>query len=198
MSKGTYTREILIGSSLLLILVALMVLTFRSGDQDFDGFNKVEDCDDTMASVNPDAFEICDGIDNDCDGIVDPDNSVDAVVWFIDADGDGYGDVSAAISCHSPSGYVADSSDCDDSDTTINPGAVEIIDGIDNDCDGEIDELPAPSGYYMEIIDQIDINYDEEGDEPYTRSGYYEDDEAEDLAAPIYYYPDSDSDVYGF
>ena len=99
------------------------------------------DCDDTDATINPDATELCDGVDNDCDGTVDEDESDDAATWYADDDGDGYGDpASATVACAEPSGHVADSSDCDDTDATINPAADELCDGVDNDCDGSVDE----------------------------------------------------------
>ncbi len=75
------------------------------------------DCDDTDAAINPGATEICDGLDNDCDGVIPADET--------DADGDG---------------YMVCENDCDDTDPVVNPGATEICNGIDDDCDGDIDE----------------------------------------------------------
>jgi large repetitive protein len=102
------------------------------------------DCDDTDASVNPGASEVCDSVDNDCDGFVDPSTSVDAGTWYLDADEDSFGDASASfVSCTSPVGYVADWTDCDDGDSASYPGATEVCDGADNDCDGNVDENDA-------------------------------------------------------
>ncbi len=99
------------------------------------------DCDDTDAAVNPDAVELCDGIDNNCQDGSDEDTAVDASVWYQDVDGDGFGDANVmTVSCVSPAGFVADSSDCDDDVGAINPVATEICDGIDNDCDLGIDD----------------------------------------------------------
>ncbi len=99
------------------------------------------DCDDTAAATNPAADETCDGADNDCDGTVDEASAVDATTWYADADSDTYG--SSAISqvaCNAPSGHVADSSDCDDTNSTTNPGAIETCNNTDDNCDGSVDE----------------------------------------------------------
>jgi len=101
------------------------------------------DCDDTDAAINPGASEICDSVDNDCDGLIDDDDTslTGANTWYLDVDADGYGVLGLTTdACSQPSGYAADSGDCDDGDATANPGAVEYCDGIDNDCDGTIDE----------------------------------------------------------
>ncbi len=99
------------------------------------------DCDDGDASSHPGATEICDGADNDCDGTADEDDAIDASTWYADGDGDAYGDASTtALACTQPTGHVADATDCDDSDSSINPGATEICDGVDDDCDGSTDE----------------------------------------------------------
>jgi hypothetical protein len=99
------------------------------------------DCDDSAAEVHPEATEICDEIDNDCDGEIDEDDAADVPTWYTDADGDGYGDASlSSESCTAPTGSVDDDSDCDDGDASIHPAAAEICDEIDNDCDGYIDD----------------------------------------------------------
>jgi hypothetical protein len=99
------------------------------------------DCDDSLAEVNPDASEVCNGIDDDCDGRVDPNDSEDASTWYADADADEYGaEAYTKRSCDPPSGYVSDATDCDDSEGEVNPAATEICNEIDDDCDGDIDE----------------------------------------------------------
>lgn len=110
------------------------------GDADGDGFVGSEDCDDTDASVHPGADETCDGIDEDCDTLVD-DDPVDGQSWYTDGDGDGYGDaLTLNTDCEIPVGGVADGTDCDDADETIHPGATEVCDEVDQDCDGDVDE----------------------------------------------------------
>ena len=102
------------------------------------------DCNDLEITVHPDADEICDGLDNDCNDIVD-DNPVDIVTWTLDVDGDGYGkDSTATEACIAPSEqYVSQGGDCDDTlpgGVGVNPGAQEVCDGgTDEDCDGLID-----------------------------------------------------------
>ena len=106
------------------------------------------DCDDSSAAVSPAGREVCDEIDNDCDGLVDDDDpSVDTgtgLTFYADGDGDGYGDLAAALNaCEQPSGHVLDDSDCDDGDGAVNPGATEVCNELDDDCDGDIDDADA-------------------------------------------------------
>ncbi|MFT7519035.1 MAG: hypothetical protein ACI9MC_001171, partial [Kiritimatiellia bacterium] len=97
------------------------------------------DCDDKRKETYPGAPEYCNKIDDDCDKVVDEDDALDAKDWYVDADGDTFGDHSKRKhTCYVPKGYVADDTDCDDTDSKIYPGATEIAyDGIDQDCDGE-------------------------------------------------------------
>ena len=107
-------------------------------DSDGDGFTSDEDCDDTNPAINPGATEICDGLDNNCNGEIDEGVTT---TFYQDADSDGYGNPSLIReACSTPDGYVENNSDCNDDDAEINPHAIEICDEIDNDCDTEIDE----------------------------------------------------------
>ncbi len=109
-------------------------------DDDGDGWAACEECDDGDASIYPGADEYCDGADNDCDKEID-EEAVDAPTWYIDKDGDGFGDASSTVTaCDQPSGYDDDPDDCDDSDATIKPTASEYCDGVDNDCNGLTDD----------------------------------------------------------
>ncbi len=94
------------------------------------------DCNDSDAAINPAAVEVCDGKDNDCDTVVDE----RCQNWFEDLDGDGFGSSTTIVSDTRPDDYIDISGDCDDSDPDINPNAIEICDGKDNDCDGDRDE----------------------------------------------------------
>ena len=109
------------------------------------------DCDDTVGEVNPEATEVCDSIDNNCDGEVDEDSASDASTWYADADGDEFGNAGdLLISCQAPDGYIQNNTDCDDTATGVHPGATEVCDSIDNNCDGEVDEdsaSDAPTWY---------------------------------------------------
>ena len=107
-----------------------------------------DDCNDTDPNINPGVTEVCDGIDNDCDMMIDENGSN---VYYADADGDNYGDNNNSITgCTLPSGYVIDNTDCNDTNPNINPGVTEVCDGIDNDCDMMTDEN-VNNTYYADV-----------------------------------------------
>jgi Putative metal-binding motif/FG-GAP-like repeat/FG-GAP repeat len=121
-------------------------------DQDGDGYAVSVDCNDLYANINPGATEICDGIDNNCDGQADTDALGDP--WYTDADGDGYGDLTAVtFSCTQPTGTVANGDDCNDANLYVSPAATEVCDGVDNDCDGTIDINAAGGTLYYQDAD---------------------------------------------
>jgi len=111
-------------------------------DRDGDGFVGRDDCDDEDPTVFPGAPEACNGRDDDCDHIVD--EEADVPPWYGDADGDGHGDPSVTFpGCPHDQG-VPDGDDCDDTRDDVFPGAPEACDGVDNDCDGQVDIDPDP------------------------------------------------------
>ena len=105
-------------------------------DLDDDGVTSDEDCDDEDPDVHPEHPELCDELDNDCDGDVDEDVKP---TWYVDDDGDGYGNPYDSVeACEAPLGYVSNDDDCYDQDAQTHPGAAEECgDGIDTDCDGD-------------------------------------------------------------
>ena len=108
-------------------------------DNDGDGHGEDVDCDDDDPAVHPDATEVCNGLDDDCSGAADDGISQD---WYLDADGDEWGDEDdAEWACEPLAGRVGNSGDCDDSDPAIHPGSAQQLDGVDSNCDGASDWL---------------------------------------------------------
>ncbi|MBI5788085.1 MAG: right-handed parallel beta-helix repeat-containing protein [Candidatus Schekmanbacteria bacterium] len=125
------------------------------------------DCNDAVAAINPGAAEVCDSIDNNCNGETDEGLSQ---TWYLDNDGDNYGDAMTppVIQCSQPVGNYKTgipNTDCNDGNAAINPGAAEICDGIDNNCDGLIDEAGGPIWY----LDNDSDNYGDKLTTPVTQ-----------------------------
>jgi hypothetical protein len=104
------------------------------------------DCNDGNANENPSQTEVCgNGIDDNCNGQIDENCIV--YVFYQDADADGFGNLASFVSSNNPtvpSGYVTNSTDCNDAVFAINPAATEVCNGIDDNCDGTIDNgIPA-------------------------------------------------------
>jgi len=104
-----------------------------------------DDCDDGHDQVHPGAIERCNGKDDDCDGVID--DGANAEELFPDPDGDGFYGVTpgaSVIGCLPLAGYANQPGDCAADDPTRYPGAEEICNLFDDDCDGRVDEYVRP------------------------------------------------------
>jgi hypothetical protein len=155
--------------------------TYGSLDTDGDGYASAAccngtvcgpDCDDSRAGVNPIAPEVCNAIDDDCDGLVD--EGLPVATYAADCDHDGAGDATAPgfTGCVAPSAppaqcaggdWVTNTNDCNDSDASIHRGAADFCDDlIDSDCDPATAGNPVlwyrdadDDGYYGGLVDEI-------------------------------------------
>jgi hypothetical protein len=167
------------------------------------------DCDDTAFAVNPGQDELCNGLDDDCDDLVDADDDslLDGVVLYEDTDSDGFGDDATATPfCDAPDGWVETGGDCDDDAKQVHPGHPELCDGVDDDCDDLTDDDDPDVHGVVEIY--ADSDGDTFGDAAVSRSacsvlaGYVQnDDDCDDTTSavgkPLQYYRDYDGDGYG-
>ena len=153
---------------------ALDALTWHQ-DLDSDGYGNVSntliacaqpngyvlnstDCDDTTGSTYPNAPEYCNGIDDDCNNNTDDNYAVDALTWYQDSDTDRFGNASASTqSCSQPSGYVTNSSDCNDSSGSVYPGATEFCNGIDDDCNNSVMTIHSTPTPITETLTAMDM-----------------------------------------
>lgn len=145
---------------------AILFLALVACDADKDGLSKGKgDCDDKSAAVFPGADEVCDGLDNNCDGVID-DDAIDRIAFYIDVDGDGFGDgEKSERACAAPEGYVADFGDCDDLQSDVNPGMAEACNDLDDDCDTQIDE-PGATGEQSWFKDEDGDGYGDPDSSP--------------------------------
>jgi hypothetical protein len=131
------------------------------GGRDADGDGAVDalccngarcgvDCNDGRADIRPDGTEVCDGLDQDCNGTVDEGTLAPG---YPDLDGDLHGDngASAAMACAGAAHRASVADDCDDTDPTVHAAQPEFLDGLDNDCDGDVDEDVAAVTWYADL-----------------------------------------------
>jgi hypothetical protein len=125
------------------------------------------DCDDSTWSINPDGTEVCNNQDDDCDGKKDNDGALGCENYFVDFDGDGWGSQVPTCLCWANAMYTTkNGGDCDETKPAINPGAQETCDGIDNNCNGDVDEGVGsscgncdPSCHLVEVGPKGDENF---------------------------------------
>ena len=140
-----------------------------------------------------------------CDSVVTIDLTVDpSTTYYIDADLDGYGDdATAAELCADPGvGYSTVGGDCNDGDDTVHPGAVDLCDGIDNDCDLSLDEDATFSNYYVDAdLDGYGtgtaLQFCSNPGPGFTTNDQDCDDNDNNSTIPMMYYPDGDTDGFG-
>lgn len=102
-----------------------------------------KDCDDADPAVGPLATERCNGQDDDCDG--DVDEGLARQLWYRDTDGDGFGedcDACRLLACAQPRGYAARAGDCEPMNAAVFPGAPELCNRRDDNCNGQLDDAP--------------------------------------------------------
>ncbi len=162
-------------------------------DDDGDGWSDENgDCNDRDPAISPSAAELCNGVDDNCNGLVDDDPP--GHEWLLDADGDGYGGLASVNACDPPDGHVAVGGDCDDDDPRRHPGAEETCDDedLDEDCDGLADDQD-PEGAEGRQPWYIDADGDGHGSDGYVLvscdqpSGYVSSaDDCDDLRSAVH------------
>jgi Putative metal-binding motif len=114
------------------------------------GFASVRgDCNDNDRGIYPGAPERCNRLDDNCNGMIDEGLNTGSVTLHTDADGDGYGGPSGPTvvvqGCALMPGFAPGSTDCNDRDATIHPGATDVCNLVDDNCDGRVDETSRPT-----------------------------------------------------
>jgi len=128
-------------------------------DLDGDGTPNETDCAPADPTIHRAAPEVCDGLDNDCDGLVDPEGALGCTYFFVDSDHDGFGvDPGRCLCAPDGSSSAVNNADCDDSNPAVHPGQADPCDQLDNDCDGETDEDGGAGG--PEVCNGMDDNCD--------------------------------------
>ncbi len=155
------------GDDYWIVKIAICTPVLFYADIDSDGYGDIEndtlvcnipvgyvnnsnDCDDANYLTHPTAFEFCNGIDDDCNFIIDDDTTF--IYWFADIDEDGFGNIlEDSVSCLLVSGFVIDSTDCNDVNALINPGALEICNTLDDNCNLLIDDEPIYMHWFLDF-----------------------------------------------
>ena len=128
-----------------------LATTYFYADQDGDGYSSLDDCNDHNVTIYAGAPELCDGLDNNCNGLVD--DNIITTTYYLDQDGDGYGNSAVSVdTCLTavPAGYATNGLDCADQNASFYPGAAELCDGLDNNCNGVADDATVTFTYYAD------------------------------------------------
>ncbi len=181
-----------------------------AGDVNGDGYADLLTCSDSRSATLPNGhYDLFYGYhDVDGDGIPasedcdDTDPLAEESTFYLDADGDGYGDAAAAAgACDLPEGYSASDADCDDADAAYHPGATESCDDpADYDCDGITTYADADADGWAECVECDDADGDVHPDADETCDGVDQDCDGEtdeDAADALSWYRDVDGDGYG-
>lgn len=149
-------------------------------DEDQDGFYSYEDCDDTKANVYPGAPEICDGLDNNCDGDIDEGVQL---TFYLDNDVDGFGDATQTVlACSAPDGFVANNEDCNDGDANEYPGQQWYLDvDMDGFSAGQIVTacVRPDNGYLQTELNGSDLDCDDDNAQFFPGQEWYLDQDAD-------------------
>ena len=131
------------------------------------GSEPANDCNDSNASINPGRAEVCNGVDDNCNGSID--EGV-LTTFFRDADSDGFGSATGGTTqaCSAPAGFSSSNNDCDDANASVNPGRSEVCNGIDDNCDTLVDNGAPATGGSDADCDNADDDCDGSIDEDFV------------------------------